>query len=292
MSQIETLARVKPVLMIFEDAQWADPTSLELFGRALDRIESLRILLIVTFRSEFEPPWIGRPHVSALTLNRLTRREVSAVIDRIAGNKPIPTSIREDIIERTDGIPLFVEEMAKAVLEADSEDGAQRAVAAFPSPALAIPASLHASLMARLDRLGSAKEVAQIGAVIGREFSYALIAAARGKPEAELRSALDRLLAAGLLFCQGVPPHATYLFKHALVQDTAYSTLLRDSRRTLHARIADTLERQFSEIAEAQPELLARHYTEAGVIAKGTEFWGRAGRRSLERSALVEAVIS
>ena len=176
------------------------------------------------------------------------------------------------------------------MLEAESEGEARRTAAAVPSPALAVPASLHASLMARLDRLGPAKEVAQIGAAIGREFSHALLAAVVRKPEAELGSALDRLIAAGLLFRQGVPPHATYLFKHALVQDAAYGTLLREPRRALHARIAETLESQFTEIAENQPELLARHCTEAGLIEKAAGFWGKAGQRSLERSALVEAI--
>ena len=211
------------------------------------------------------------------------------MIDRVTGNKRLPRSIRQDIIERTDGIPLFVEEMTKAVLEAESEGDTERAVAAIPSPSVAVPASLHASLMARLDRLGSAKEVAQIGAVIGREFSHALISAVARKGEPELRSALDRLIGAGLLFRQGVPPHATYLFKHALVQDAAYGTLLREPRRALHARIAETLESQFPEIAESQPELLARHYTEAGLIEKAARLWGTAGQRSLARSALVEA---
>jgi len=212
------------------------------------------------------------------------------MIDRVAGNHALPDSIRQDIIERTDGIPLFVEEMTKAVLEAESEGAARRTAGAVPSPALAVPASLHASLMARLDRLGPAKEVAQVGAAIGREFSHALLAAVVHKPEAELRSALDRLIAAGLLFRQGVPPHATYLFKHALVQDAAYGTLLREPRRALHARIAEILESQFAEIAESQPELLARHCTEAGQIEKAASLWGKAGQRSLERSALVEAI--
>jgi predicted ATPase len=175
--------------------------------------------------------------------------EIGAMIDRVVGNKQLPANIRQDIIERTDGIPLFVEEMTKAVLEAESEADAQRTAAAVPSPVLAVPASLQASLMARFDRLGPAKEVAQIGAALGREFSRALLAAVVRKPEAELESALDRLIAAGLLFGQGVPPHATYLFKHALVQDAAYGTLLRESRRALHARIVDALESYFTEIA-------------------------------------------
>jgi class 3 adenylate cyclase/predicted ATPase len=289
-AQTEALTRQNPVLMIFEDAHWTDPTSLELFGRAVDRITPLRVLLIVTFRPEFEPPWIGRPHVTTLTINRLVQRDIDAMIDRVVGNKLIPASVRQDIIERTDGIPLFVEEMTKAVLEAASEGEARRTAAAVPLPALAVPASLHASLMARLDRLGPAKGVAQIGAAIGREFSHALLATVVPKPEVELTSALDRLVAAGLLFRQGMPPHASYLFKHALVQDAAYGTLLRGPRRALHACIAEALETQFTEIAENRPELLARHCTEAGLIEKAAGLWGKAGLRSLERSALVEAV--
>ena len=288
--QIEALSRQNPLLMIFEDAHWTDPTSLELFGRIVDKVPTLRVLLIVTFRLEFEPPWIGRPCVTALTMNRLGQREVGTMIEHVTGNKPLPESLRQDIIERTDGIPLFVEEMTKAVLEAGSESAAEHRAAAVPSPALAVPASLHASLMARLDRLGSAKEVAQIGAAIGREFSHSLLDAVVGKSRAELQSAFDRLIQAGLLFRQGVPPHASYLFKHALVQDAAYGTLLREPRRALHARIAHTLESQFADIAENQPELLARHCSEAGLSEKAAGLWGKAGRRSLARSALAEAI--
>jgi class 3 adenylate cyclase/tetratricopeptide (TPR) repeat protein len=289
-AQVEALSRQKPVLIIFEDAQWTDPSSVELFGRAIYRIVSLRVLLVVTFRPEFEPPWIGQPQVTALTINRLAHRDVGAMIDRVVGNYPLPASIRQDIVERADGIPLFVEEMTKAVLEAESEDAARRTVAAVPSPAVAVPASLHASLMARLDRLGQAKEVAQIGAAIGREFSHLLVAAVARKPQAELKWALDRLIGAGLLFRQGMPPYATYLFKHALVQDAAYGTLLREGRRALHMRIAESLESQFSEIVENQPELLAHHCTEAGLIEKAAYQWGKAGQRLLERSALIEAM--
>jgi class 3 adenylate cyclase/predicted ATPase len=287
--QIEALAGSHPVLMIFEDAHWADPTSLEALGQAVDRIASLRVLLIVTFRPEFEPPWIGRPYVTALTINRLAQREVVMMIEHVVGDKVLPANIREDIIERTDGIPLFVEEMTKALLEAGSESAAEDAAAAVPLATLPVPATLHASLMARLDRLGPAKEVAQIGAAIGRTFSHSLLAAVVRQPEAKLESALARLIAAGLLFRQGVPPHATYLFKHALVQDAAYGTLLRKPRRDLQARIAETLETQFPDLAERHPELLAHHYTEAGLIEKSAAFWGKAGQRSLERSALVEA---
>ena len=289
-AQLEALSRSNPVLMIFEDVHWIDPTSLETLGRTVDRIAAVGALLLITHRPEFEPPWLERSYVSALTLNRLGQREIAAMIDRVTGNKPLPASIRQDILERTDGVPLFVEEMTKAVLEAEGEETINRTAAAIPAPALAVPPSLHASLMARLDRLGAAKEIAQMGAAIGREFSYALLMSVARKPEADIRSALDRLVTAGLLFRQGTPPHATYLFKHALVQDAAYGTLLREPRRALHARIAETLESQFTEIAESQPELLARHCTEAGLIEKAATFWGRAGRRSLDRSALVEAM--
>jgi predicted ATPase len=248
------------------------------------------MLLIVTFRPEFAPPAIGQPHVTPLTINRLARQEAEALIDRTVGNKVLSANIRQDIIERTDGIPLFVEEMTKAVLEAGSEEAVERAVAAIPSPAVAVPPSLHASLMARLDRLGPAKEVAQIGAAIGREFSHTLLAAVMRKPEAELGLALDRLIEAGLLFRHGVPPDATYSFKHALVQDAAHGTLLREPRRLLHARIAETVEAQFPDVGDSKPELLARHCTEAGLIEKAALLWGKAGQQSLARSALVEAV--
>ena len=288
-SQVVAISRQNPVLMIFEDAHWADPTSLELFDHIVNTIPNLRALLIITFRSEFEPRWIGRPHVTALTLNRLAEREVGAMIDNVVGNKVLPADIRQDIVERTDGIPLFVEEMTKAVLEAEGEGAAMQMATAVPSPAAAVPASLHASLMARLDRLGPAKDVAQIGAAIGREFSHALMAAVVRKPEVELKTALDRIIAAGLLFRQGTPPNATYLFKHALVQDAAYGTLLREPRRALHTRIAETLESQFGEIAENRPEIVARHCTEAGLIEKAAAFWDKAGLRSLERSAFIEA---
>ena len=289
-AQLAGLTRQRPALMIIEDAHWVDPTSLEVFSRTVDQIKTLPVLLIVTFRPEFSAPWAGRSHVTSLALNRLGEREAAAIIARIVGNKDLPADVTAEIVERTDGIPLFVEEMTKAVLEAESEGEARKTTAAVSSSALAVPASLHASLMARLDRLGPAKELAQIGATIGREFSYALVAAVARKPETELVSALDRLVAAGLVFPQGVPPYATYLFKHALVQDAAYGTLLRESRRGLHARIAETLEHEFVDISEAQPELLARHSTEAGLIEKAAAFWGKAGQRSLARSALVEAV--
>jgi predicted ATPase len=289
-AQLEALSRSNPVLMIFEDLQWIDPTSLEALDMAVSRIKTLPVLLIATCRPEADGRrWLGRPHVTALTLNRLGERETAALIDRVAGNRLLPVGVKEDIIERTDGIPLFVEEVTKAALDADGDEDGEATVGTVPSASVAVPASLHASLMARLDRLGPAKKVAQIGAVIGREFGHALLAAVAKKPEPELKSALDRLIHTGLLFSQSIAPQTTYLFKHALVQEAAYGTLLRESRRELHARVAETLESQFTDVADSQPELLARHYTEAGLFEKAASLWGKAGQRSLAQSALVEA---
>ena len=289
-SQLAKLARQQPVLMIFEDAHWADPSSLEVLGRTVEQIKPLPVLLIVTFRPDFNAPWVGQSHVTSLTLNRLGERESAAIVARLVGNKELPADVMAEIVERTDGIPLFVEEMTKAVLEAEGESEARRTVAAVPSPALAVPASLHASLMARLDRLGPAKALAQIGAAIGREFSHALLAAVERKPEAELGAALDRLIESGLLFRQGVPPQATYLFKHALVQDAAYGTLLRSRRQQIHARIAATLEDQFADLAAAQPQLLAQHCAEAGLNEKAVGYLLKAGQQAYLRSAMTEAM--
>jgi class 3 adenylate cyclase/predicted ATPase len=290
-AQMEMLSRQKPVLMVFEDAHWADPTSLEAFGRAVNRIRTLRVLLLVTFRPEFDAPWVRQSYVTDLMIDRLAEHEAGGMIDRIVCDRQLSASIRQDIIERTDGIPLFVEEMTKAVLEAGSETAAVRAIAAVPSPALAVPASLYASLMARLDRLGGpTKELAQIAAAIGREFSHALLASVVWQPKTQLRSALDRLIAAGLLFRRGVPPHATYLFKHALVQDAAYGTLLRETRRQLHGRIAKALEDHFPGTVETQPELIAHHCAQAGLNRKAIEYLGMAGQRAIERSSNPEAI--
>jgi len=265
--QIEALSRQNPVLMIFEDAHWSDPTSLEAFSRMVERIASLPVLLVVTFRPEFMPPWIGPSHVSALTINRLNQSEIGEMIDRLVGDNRLPAGLRQDVVERSDGIPLFVEEMTKAVLEAEGEGAAQHVIAAVPSPALSVPASLHASLMARLDRLGSAKEEAQIGAVIGREFSYALLAAAARKTDAQLDWALDRLIQAGLLFRRGAVPNATYMFKHALFQDAAYANMVRSKRQQLHNRIADALRTEFRDTVEAVAES-ARGGPEVEIVSE------------------------
>ncbi len=288
-TQLDVLARQQPVLMIFEDIHWIDPTSLELLSLVVERIRSHGVLLIVTLRPEFDPPWEGQPHVTAVTLNRLGEREVATLISGVLGNQVLPSDVTAEIVGRTDGIPLFVEEMTKAVIEANSEDAARRTAGKIPSPAFAIPESLHASLMARLDRLGPAKEVAQIGAVIGREFSHALLASVALRNEQRLSAALDRLIEAGLVFRQRVPPEVTYLFKHALVRDAAYGTLLRQPRRDLHFRIAKAIETEFPEIAQSRPELLAHHCTEGGLVERAAMLWGEVGQRSLASSALVEA---
>ena len=286
-AQLDALSKSNPVLMIFEDVHWIDPTSIEALGHTVDRLKALRVLLIVTHRPEFEPPWIGRPYVTTVTLNRLGEREIGGMIDHVLGNKTLPANVRQEIVERTDGIPLFVEEITKAVLEAGGGDAAERPIAAIPSASAMVPASLHASLLARLDRLGQAKTVAQIGAVIGREFSHELLREVVQQQEATLSAALGRLVAAGLLFRKGLPPHATYLFNHALVQDAAYQSLLKSRRQQHHARIGDVL--QVQSFGAVEPELIAYHFTEAGRIEQAIDYWLKAGQRAMQRSAHVEA---
>jgi class 3 adenylate cyclase/tetratricopeptide (TPR) repeat protein len=290
LGQLEGLARRQPVLLLFDDAHWADSTSLELLDRAIERLGHLPVLMILTSRPEFAPPWVGQARVTSLALNRLGGREAAALAGSVAGGKPLPKEILDRIVERTDGIPLFVEELTKSLLESGllREEAAGYALAG-PLPPLAIPSSLRDSLMARLDRLAPVKEVAQIGAAIGREFSYELLAAVARRGDTELRSALDQLTEAGLVFRRGTPPRATFIFKHALVQDAAYSTLLRAQRQELHARIAKVLEERFPETADTQPEVLARHCAEAGLTEKSLGYWEKAGQRSVARAALTEA---
>jgi predicted ATPase/class 3 adenylate cyclase len=287
-SQVERLASQQPVLMILEDAHWIDPTSLEVFSRIVERTRTHAVLLVVTFRPDFNPLWTGQPNVTLMMLRRLEQRDGIAIIDQLIANKSLSQDVMTKIIERTDGIPLFIEEMTKAVLEF-REFEAQRTASGIPSSVQDVPATLHASLMARLDRLGSAKEVAQIGAAIGRQFSHELLAAVARYSNKELEQALARLIEAGLVFRHGSPPHASYIFKHALVRDTAYSTLLRETRRALHATIARALEEKFPEMQETHPEYLAHHYTEAALIEKAADLWSKAGQKSISRSALVEA---
>ncbi len=287
--QVEGLARPHPVLMVFDDLHWIDPSSRELLDRLIDRVAEWPVLGLAIFRPEFQPPWAGRPHVTMLTLARLDRRDTAAMIANVAGNAALSTEIMEEIVERTDGVPLFVEELTKAVLESGMQGAA--ALSSVPYPALSVPATLHASLMARLDRLGSAaKGVAQIGATIGREFEHGLLASTTDLPGPQLREALYRLTNAGLLFLRGTPPDASYIFKHAMVQDAAYGTLLRSRRQQLHARIATILEDRFPEITQAQPALLAQHCAAAGLGEKSVAYWLKAGQQALARSAMTEAV--
>jgi len=288
--QLEGLARRQPVVMVFEDAHWIDPTSRQLLDLTVERIRSLPVLLIVTFRPEFQSPWTGPPQVTMLALNRLDRRDRTVLVNQIAGGKALPDEVVSQIVDRTDGVPLFVEELTKSVLESGlMREEADRYVLDRALPPFAIPTSLQDSLMARLDRLASVRLVAQTGAAVGREFSFALLRAVSRLSESELEAALARLVASELLFQRGAPPEAVYSFKHALVQDAAHSSLLRSSRQHLHAQIADALETHFPELMDSQPELLAQHYAEAGLVEKSVAYWGRAGRRSAARSAMAEA---
>ena len=287
--QVETLSRQQPVLMLFEDIHWIDPSSRELLDRTMQRIANWPLLLVATFRPEFQPPWIGQPHVTTLALTRLDQRDTAAMVENIAGNHALPDDIVQEIAERTDGVPLFIEELTQAVLESGAHGVA--ALSSAPHPALSVPATLHASLMARLDRLGpAAKEVAQTGAAIGREFGYELLASIADLPEPQLREALDRLTNSSLLFASGTPPQSTYLFKHALVQDAAYGTLLRGRRQDLHARIGTALEMRFPEVANIHPELLAHHFAEARLGERAIEYTLKAGQQAVKRSAMAEAV--
>jgi len=288
LGQLAALARRRPVLMVFEDAHWIDPTSREMLDLMLNRVSRLPGLLIVTFRREFQHGWSGEPHVTALALNRLGGQDGAALVECLAGNAGLARTTVDEIVERADGVPLFVEELTKAVLESGDRAAA---LAASPSPTLAIPATLHASLIARIDRLGPlVKEIAQIGAVVGREFGYELIGQVAQRPAAELRGGLDRLAEAGLLFSRGAPPHASYLFKHALVQDAAYGTLLRVRRQELHARVAAALEQDFADLVERQPELLAHHLTAAGDTERAVDQWLKAGQYAAQRLAHLEAI--
>ena len=289
--QLEALARERPVLMVFEDAHWSDPSSRELLDLTINRIQRLPVLLILTFRPEFQPAWIGQSHVTTLVLNRLQRRDGEALVKQMLGNRALPDEIVKEIVERTDGVPLFVEELTKSVLETGlGAKDAHKTLALTPSPALAVPVTLHAPLMARLDGLGAAKDIAQFGSAIGREFSFDLLSAVAERPSGELEAGLARLVAAGLIFQRGTPPQATYLFKHALIQDAAYSTLLREPRQRLHARIAEALQERSSETAVEHPEVLAQHYAKAGLADQAAACWLGRWQRAVSRSASAEAI--
>jgi len=290
LAQLEGLATKQPVLMTAEDVHWFDPTSLELFDLTIERIERQPVLLVITFRPEFAPRWTGRPHVTLLTLNRLGRADGAALIGHLTGGRPLPANVFAQILSKTEGVPLFIEEVTKAVLESEIlQDAGTGYKLTGPLPVVAVPATLHDSLMARLDRLAPVKAVAQIASVIGREFSYELLSAIAKMEMADLTVALDELVRAELVFHQGAPSEATYAFKHALVRDAAYQSLLKTARAELHARIAEALKGRFPGTAEAQPELVAHHYSEAGAIRPAISYWLRAGERAAGRSAHIEA---
>ncbi|MBV8401708.1 MAG: AAA family ATPase, partial [Acetobacteraceae bacterium] len=288
--RFEILARRRPVVTIFEDVQWIDPTSRELLDLAVERFRTLPVLLIVTFRPEFQPPWTGVPHVTTLVLDRLDQRDRTALVNQVARGRALPDDVVAQIVDHSDGVPLFIEELTKSVLESGllREEDDHYALDG-PFPPLAIPTSLQASLLARLDRLGPVRHVAQIGAAFGRWFRFTSLRAVAGLPEDELQAALVRLVASGLVFQSGTPPDAVYTFKHALVQDAAYSSLLRSVRHELHGRIAEALETLSPELIDSQPELFARHYVEAGLVEKSVFYLRKAAHRSLARGAIVEA---
>jgi tetratricopeptide (TPR) repeat protein len=291
LDQFEGLARQQPILLSFEDAHWADATSLELLDLTVERVRQLPVLALFTFRPEFEPPWVGLPNVGTLTLGRLDRDDVEKMVARVTGGRPLPAEVMKQIVAKTDGNPLFVEELTKTVLEAgllveDAEgyrlDG--------PLPPLSIPETLQDSLMARLDRLAPVREIAQIGAAIGREFSYPLVRALVGRDETALKHGLAQLEQAGLVFRRGEPPDAVYSFKHALVRDAAYESLLKSRRQQLHGQIARALEERFADTVASQPEMVAHHFTEAGLVEPAIDYWLKAGHLALSRSANAEAV--
>ncbi len=289
--QMKRLAARRPLLVVFEDVHWIDPTTLELLDLVVDHSQTVPVMVMVTLRPEFVPTWTGQAHVTLLTLNRMNPRQRAVMVEKVTRGKALPEEVLDQIVTRTDGVPLFVEELTKAVIESGlltEDDDRYRLVG--PLPPLAIPSTLQDSLMARLDQMPAVKEVAQIGATIGREFSYELLSWVSPLRDSELREDLTKLVESELLYRRGSPPNASYIFKHALIRDTAYDSLLRSKRQDLHARIAIVLEERFPETALTQPELLAHHFTEASLAETAVEYWKIAGERALDRSANVEAV--
>ena len=285
------IAAQQPVLFVMEDLHWVDPTTLEFLSLLVDQGPTARILALFTFRPDFSPPWTGRSHLTQVTVTRLPRRQAVEVIRQVAQGKALPLEIVEQVVAKTDGVPLFVEELTKMVLESGLlQEREERYALTGPLPPLAIPSTLHDSLMARLDRLATVKAIAQLGATLGREFTYDLLQAVSPWDEESLRRGLHQLLEVEFLYQQGLPPQATYRFKHALIQDAAYQSLLRSTRQRHHQRIAQVLEARFPETVETQPELLAHHYTEAGLSKQAIGYWHNAGQRALERSAHLEAI--
>src|SRR5262245_40795011 len=285
------IAAQQPVLFVMEDLHWVDPTTLEFLSLLVDQGPTARILALFTYRPDFTPPWTGRSHVTQMMLPRLPRRQAAELSGRVAHGKVLPAEVVEQVVAKTDGVPLFVEELTKMVLESGLlQERAEHYELTGPLPPLAIPTTLHDSLMARLDRLAAVKALAQLGATLGREFSYELLQAVAPWDEDTLQRGLHQLVAAEFLYQQGLPPQATYRFKHALIQDAAYQSLLRSTRQQYHQRIAQVLEAHFPETAEPQPELLAQHYTEAGAPERAVGYWQQAGEKTPDRSAQIEAI--
>jgi class 3 adenylate cyclase/tetratricopeptide (TPR) repeat protein len=281
----------QPLLMLWEDLHWADPSSLELLDLLVEQVPTVHMLTVLTYRPEFQPSWPQRSHLTPITLNRLERPQVEALIAHVAGNKALPAAVIAHIVDKTDGVPLFVEELTKMLLEsAFLHEEADHYTLTGPLSAVAIPATLQDSLMARLDQLPSAKEMAQLGAVLGREFPYELLAAIAPRDEASLQAGLAQLVQAELLYQRGRPPRATYVFKHALIQDAAYASLLKSTRQHVHRHIAEILEARFPTLVEMRPELVAQHYTTAGCAEQAVVYWQRAGQQASDRSAHLEAV--
>ena len=284
-------AEWQSVLFILEDLHWADPTSLELLNLIIDQTPTASICVLLSCRPTFQPPWNSRSYLTQMTLNRLSRNQIERVAEHVAGGKKLPTDVLQQIVEKTDGVPLFVEEMTKAILESRAlQDIDGQYELSGPLTSLNIPATLQDSLMARLDRLVTAKAVVQYAAVLGRRFSYELLQAVSQLDEATLQRELSRLVEAELVYQRGLPPQATYTFKHALIQDTAYQSLLRSTRQGYHRRIAEVLTEQFPETVETQPELLAYHFTEAGLHEQAVGYWQQAGEKAIQRSANAEAI--
>jgi class 3 adenylate cyclase/tetratricopeptide (TPR) repeat protein len=285
------LTEQQPVLFVVEDLHWIDPSTLEFLALLVEQGPTVRLLTLLTCRPEFQPPWGLRTHLTPMTLQRLPQSQVEVMIARVTGGKALPPAVLQHVVTKTDGVPLFVEELTKTVLESDLlRETQEHYELTGPLPPLAIPATLHDSLMARLDRLATVKAVAQLGAVLGRTFSYEVLQAVTSLDEASLQQALGRLVDAELLYQRGVPPQATYLFKHALIQDAAYQSLLRSTRQQYHQRIAQVLETRFTASVETQPELIAQHYTAAGCVEQAIPYWQRAGQHASDRSAYLEAI--
>ena len=287
---LETAER-QPLLQLWEDLHWADPSTLEFIGLLIDQAPTAALLIVVTARPDFIAPWQARSHITPITLNRLESQHAEALVARLADMKPLPGEVVDHIVAKADGVPLYVEELSKTILASDIlRDAGTHFELTGPLSSLAIPDTLQESLMARLDRLPLVREIAQLGSVLGREFAYEMISGLSAGDDGALQEGLGQLVDAKLLYQRGRPPRAKYIFKHALVQDTAYSSLLRRTRQSHHLQVARLLESSFSDIVETSPELVAHHYSEANEGEMAIGYFCQAGERSFQRSANNEAI--